>query len=95
MTLSRPQPQDSGMARGGKSALSAGASPVPHAAAKKRKSEALLKDLLGVATQDDGPVRPNSAALRSAMLLFAARGFATLLVPRAAADDLRRCRSAA
>lgn len=64
------------MARGGKSALSAGASPVPHAAAKKRKSEALLKDLLGVATQDDGPVRPNSAALRHAMLLFGARGFA-------------------
>lgn len=56
------------MARGGKSALSAGASPVP--AAKKRKSEALLKDLLGAATQDDGPVRPKSAALRQALLLF-------------------------
>lgn len=46
------------MARGKKASASDDfASPAaPHGASKKRKSEALLKDLLG-ATQDDGPVR--------------------------------------
>ena len=45
------------MARGKKASASDDfASPAAHGASKKRKSEALLKDLLGV-TQDDGPVR--------------------------------------
>ena len=44
------------MARGKKASASDFASPAAHGASKKRKSEALLKDLLGV-TQDDGPVR--------------------------------------
>ena len=55
------------MARGGKKASASDdfASPPGGAAhaSKKRKSEALLKDLLGNA-QDDGPVREHSSRCR-------------------------------
>ena len=71
------------MARGGKkaSASEGGASPAPlhAAAAKKRKSEALLKDLLGN-TQDDGLVRSPARA----HALHEARAFRLSRVARAA-----------